>query len=112
MYWYIFDMACKFSPKMKKLFIQISSMSVDGLWLVMLLFMLPFFVVFFLTDNNFVLLIPCIALYLFSWIAWYLITQKLYKEKSYVKFCIMIIFMIVYTLLGFIVLGYGSWTFF
>ena len=98
--------------RMKKIFMQILSMSDDGQYLVIFLFILPFLLVFYFTGNNFVLLIPCIAIYLFSWILFYLIAQKLYKEKSYIKFYIMITFMIVYTLLGFLLFGYGSWTFF
>ena len=97
---------------MKKILMQIDSMSHDGQCLVLFLILLPFLVVFYFTGNNFVLLIPCIAFYLFSWILFYLIAQKLYKEKSYIKFYIMITFMIVYTLLGFLLFGYGSWTFF
>ena len=96
--------------RMKKIFMQIMSMSDDGQYLVIFLSILPFLVVFYFTSNNFVLLIPCIAIYLFSWILFYLIAQKIYKKKSYIKFCIMITFMIVYTLLGFLV--FGGWTFF
>ena len=84
--------------RMKKIFMQILSMSDDGQYLVIFIFILPFLVVFYFTGNNFVL--------------FYLIAQKLYKEKSYIKFYIMITFMIVYTLLGFLLFGYGSWTFF
>ena len=39
-----------------------------------------------------------------------MITMDYKKKKSYIKFCIMITFMIVYTLLGFLV--FGGWTFF
>jgi len=94
---------------MKKIFMQILSWGDDGKWLVIFLFLLPFLVVFYLTGNNFVLLIPCIAFYLFSWILFYLNAQIIYKEKSYIKFFIMIIFMICYALLGLLVLGFGSW---
>ena len=94
---------------MKKILMQIDSMSHDGQYLVLFLILLPFLVAFYFTGNNLVLLIPCIAGYLVAWFMFYLKAQILYKEKRYIKFCIMIIFMIFYALIGLLVFGYGSW---
>ena len=94
---------------MKKILMQIDSMSHDGQYLVLFLILLPFAVVFYFTGNNLVLLIPLIVFYFFSLILFYLNTQKLYREKRYIKFCIFIIFMIFYALIGLLVFGYGSW---
>ena len=94
---------------MKKILMQIDSMSHDGQYLVLILIMLPFLVVFYFTGNNLVILIPCIALYLVVWFIFYLNAQILYKEKRYIKFCFFIILLIFYALIGFIVLGFGSW---
>ena len=94
---------------MKKILMQINSMSHDGQCLVLFLIMLPFLVVFYFTGNNLVILIPCIAFYLVVWFIFYLNARILYKEKKYIKFCFLIIFMIFYALIGLLVFGYGSW---
>ena len=94
---------------MKKILMQINSMSHDGQCLVLFLIMLPFLVVFYFTGNNLVILIPCIAFYLVVWFIFYLNAQILYKEKRYIKFCFLITFMIFYALIGLLVFGYGSW---